>query len=99
MVLGKVNYDGMVWNYLWIKPCLEEKDREHLIWNALDMERKEENKRNVQGEGYEGRILRKGRELFVNYFGIRFDCSIDVENIGRKDLAFLMIEPVNYKDN
>lgn len=97
---NKLTYGEEVWEYVYFKAdgLLSQEDHEHLLWHAIDMEKKQRDKMNLKGEDYEGQIERKDKTCLGHFAGRRFDATVET-NRGKSRLSVLMIEPVRWWDN
>ncbi len=99
-VTNKIIYCGEEWEYVFFKTdgILNPEDREHFIWNAIDMGVKEIDKRTLKGKNYEGQLVIKGRSFLGSFVGTEFNASIETER-GRGNLSGLMLDGVRAGNN
>ena len=99
-VEGKIEYDGEVWNYVYINPdgILGPEDRRDLLWNVVDMKKRGVDSRELRGEYYEGKLKMGKKSLLGSFFGTRVDGFVE-SNKGKSKLSILLIDPVKWWDN
>jgi len=88
-----VPYNGEIWNYVFVNPDafgINDKDRSHLVWNMIDLYKKHEEKRDVKGEDYEGRITKENSAVMGGLCGTVFGAELNTPKGKRKPKIMLL---------
>ena len=92
----KLIYGGQAWSYVYLDSdgVLTEEDREHLVWNIVDMHVRGKETKNVKGETYEARITQGKYASLEGFCGQTFSAELETEK-GRKKLAILLTRRID----
>jgi hypothetical protein len=91
--LSFVMHGKELWAYVFINSDffgVSDEDRAHLMWNVVDLHKKRENARDLEGENYDGRVTRGKETYYVGLSGICFNAELDTPNGKRKPKILLM---------
>lgn len=91
--LSFVLYNEEVWSYVFVDPDLfgvSDGDRDHLLWNIVDLQKNKEIERDIEGQNYEGRIIKGKISLFGGLCGRLFRAELDTPKGKRKPKVMLL---------
>ena len=89
-----MEHDGIRWGYVFLRApnFLSGEDRDSLMTTAVEMYLAGEPERDIQSEGYEGRVYTERRfEMLGTFGGQRFDAELETVH-GRDTATFLVNE-------
>ncbi len=89
-----MEHQGMRWGYVFLRApnFLSGEDRDSLMTTAVEMYLSGEPERDIESEGYEGRVYTERRfEMLGEFGGQRFDAEIETAR-GRDTATFLVNE-------
>lgn len=89
-----LDVDGEIWRYAFVQPdgCLSWNDREHLLRETIRLYKKGDEKLNLKGENYEGRV-KKGKFYTFGVCAGR-EYQVDLETKKGKRYASILISKI-----
>lgn len=95
MPIGRtVHYEGECWEYVHLNSDAI-KEEEEIMYEVLDMYHKGQDKRNVKGKTFEGRLTAGKFSCLGSLVGQIFNGEIDSNEVGRLNLSILLLNKVN----
>jgi len=88
-----VPYKEEIWSYVFMKPDMfgvSDKDRNHIMWNIVDLHKKDEDSRDIRGDNYEGRITREKSTAMGGLCGTVFEAELETPKGKRKPSVMIL---------
>ena len=92
--------DGENWRYAFLEPdaCLSQSDREYMLCETIRLYKAGDEKKNIKGEEFEGRLTKKEYVSFGACMGRFYEAELDTEK-GKRRAKILVQKPVKVEMN
>lgn len=96
----RLDVDGEIWRYAFVQPdgCLSWGDREHLLRETVRLYKKGDEKSDVRGESFEGRLKRGKFYSFGVCAGREYSAELET-NKGKRYASILIAKTVDSRLN
>lgn len=92
-----VGYGQEMWSYIFVNPDMfgiDGRDTDHLMWNVIDLYKKEEDSRDIEGNEYEGRLSKDSYGCIGGFSGPVFKAELDTPK-GRRNPSIMLLERID----